>query len=77
MATVQIRNLDDAAYAVLKRRATASGRSLQEFLRIALERQAAEPTIEEALTAARVDFVWTEGPSMADIVKIQRADRQR
>lgn len=77
MATVQIRNLDDDAYAVLKRRAAASGRSLQEFLRLALERQAAEPTVEEALAAARADLAWTDVPPMADIVEAQRADRRR
>ncbi|WP_067433530.1 FitA-like ribbon-helix-helix domain-containing protein [Nocardioides jensenii] len=77
MATVQIRNLDDDAYAVLKGRAAASGRSLQEFLRLMLERQAAEPTVDEALAAARVDLSWSDAPAMVDIVEAQRADRRR
>ncbi|NYG57084.1 plasmid stability protein [Nocardioides daedukensis] len=77
MATVQIRNLDDDAYAVLKRRASASGRSLQEYLRITLERQAAEPTVEEAITRARVDFAWSDKPTMGDIVTSQQTGRGR
>jgi plasmid stability protein len=80
MATVQVRNLDDAAYAVLKQRAAVSGRSLQEYLRVLLEQQAAEPTVAEALARVRVDIAWTDGevaPTMADIVAIQRAGRAR
>lgn len=77
MKTVQIRNLDDEAYAVLRRRAAASGRSLQEFLRLVLERHASEPTVSEALAKARADFVWSDGPGMDDIVAVQRAGRER
>lgn len=77
MATVQIRNLDDAAYAVLRRRAAESGRSLQEFLRLTLEEQAGVPTVDEALSAARADLAWSDGPEMDDIVAVQRAGRER
>lgn len=80
MATVQVRNLDDAAYAVLKRRAAESGRSLQEYLRVLLEQQAREPTVAEALARVRVDLAWTAGetaPTMVDVVELQRADRAR
>ncbi|NLG21232.1 MAG: hypothetical protein GX555_07345 [Actinomycetales bacterium] len=77
MATVQIRNLDDEAYAVLRRRAAASGRSLQEYLRITLEQQAAEPEVAEVLERARADLSWATGPTMEDIVEVQRAGRAR
>lgn len=80
MATVQVRNLDDRAYAVLKERASGSGRSLQEYLRVLLEQQAAEPTVAEALAKVRVDLARADGeiaPTMSDIVDIQRADRAR
>ena len=80
MATVQVRNLDDRAYAVLKQRASGSGRSLQEYLRVLLEQQAAEPTVAEVLAKARVDMAWADGetaPTMADILDVQRAGRAR
>ncbi|SCK16513.1 hypothetical protein [Streptomyces sp. WMMB 322] len=53
MATVQIRNLDDNAYATLQRRAAESGRSLQEYLRVTLEQEARRQSVEELLGAAR------------------------
>lgn len=73
MATVQIRNLDDAAYAVLRRRAAESGRSLQEYLRIRLEEEAAQPTVEEMLSAARKEL--SSNVSMDDILAAQQEGR--
>lgn len=73
MATVQIRNLDDAAYAILRRRAAASGRSLQEYLRVRLEEEARQPTIEEVLDSARSEL--TRPVAMDDIVAVQRGGR--
>lgn len=73
MATVQIRNLSDEAYAILRRRAEESGRSLQEYLRIRLEEEAAQPTVEEVLTTARVAL--TSSVSMADILAARREGR--
>ncbi|MGO4255744.1 FitA-like ribbon-helix-helix domain-containing protein [Marmoricola sp. RAF53] len=75
MATVQIRNLDDDAYAVLKRRAAASGRSLQEYLRLRLEADAAAPSNEEVVAKLRADIGWTTGISADTVVELQRADR--
>ncbi|MBV9026305.1 MAG: antitoxin [Streptomycetaceae bacterium] len=70
MATVQIRNLKDEAYAILRRRAEESGRSLQEYLRIRLEEEAAQPTIEEVLAEARASL--SSSVSMEDILAVQR-----
>jgi plasmid stability protein len=69
MATVQIRNLDDSAYEILRRRAAASGRSLQEYLRLRLEEEARQPTVDEVLQEARADL--TRPVAMEDIVAIQ------
>lgn len=73
MATVQIRNLSDEAYAMLRRRAADSGRSLQEYLRIHLEQQARQPTIDEALQEARAEL--SQPVSMRDILALQREGR--
>jgi plasmid stability protein len=73
MATVQIRNLDDSAHEILSRRAAASGRSLQEHLRLRLEEWARQPTVEEVLGEAQADSPGQV--SMEDIVAIQREGR--
>lgn len=78
MATVQIRNLDDEAYEVLKVRAAASGRSLQQYLKRLLEEQASRPTLAEQLERLRTDMQWTEGEpalTMDEIVEVQREMR--
>ena len=80
MATVQIRNLDDGAYQKLKERAALQGQSLQEYLRLMLERSAGQPNPAEVLARVRAEMNWTEGeagPTTADIVEIQRAMRDR
>lgn len=74
MATVQIRNLDENAYALLRRRAAESGRSLQEYLRVTLEREAQRQPVEEVLGATRVDLTGTV--SMDAIVEAQREGRE-
>jgi plasmid stability protein len=75
MATVQIRNLDNHAYDVLRRRAAESGRSLQEYLRITLEKAAAAPTMDEVLARARERLV--SEVTMDDVVAVQREGRAR
>jgi plasmid stability protein len=78
MATVQIRNLDDQAYDVLRARAAESGRSLQEYVRLLLEEAARKESITSALTRMRLDVAWSESTvTMADIVELQRAGRDR
>jgi plasmid stability protein len=75
MATIQVRNLDDEAYDVLRRRAGESGRSLQEYLRLQLEDLAKRPTLAEAF--ADVRRALTDEVSVADVVAAQRTDRDR
>lgn len=74
MPTVQIRNLDEGAYAILRRRASESGRSLQEYLRITLEREAQRQSVEEVLGAARVSL--TDTVPMDAIVEALREGRE-
>jgi len=75
MATVQIRNLADAAYETLRERADASGRSLQEYLRLLLEAEAATEPAADILTALRARLATPV--SMDDIVAAQREGRER
>jgi plasmid stability protein len=58
MATVQIRNLDDQAYDVFKKRAAASGRSLQEYLRLLLERAALDEERRDFWKRYRAEMSW-------------------
>lgn len=75
MATVQIRNLDDSAYDILRQRAAKSGRSLQEYVRLQLEDSARTPTVAELLDNVRSQL--EQDVTMADIVAEQRAGRDR
>lgn len=75
MATVQVRNLDNEAYARLKARAAATGRSLQEYLRMRLEADALRPTASEVLAGVRDDL--RHDVPMSEIVAAQRAERLR
>jgi len=78
MATVQIRNLDDQAYDVLRGRAAASGRSLQEYLRLLLEKEARTESVGSAIARMQLDIGWRDNTvTMEDIVAIQRAGRER
>lgn len=58
MATVQIRNLDDETYGVLKTRAAASGRSLQEYLRLLLVEEAHKDHRRDYWKRYRADMAW-------------------
>ena len=78
MATVQIRNLDDELYGILRTRAAVSGRSLQEYLRLLLEREAKRESIDQVFTRLRLEPTWAESTAtMDDIVELQREMRDR
>jgi len=76
MATVQVRNLDEDTYAVLRSRAAVAGQSLQEYLRALLTDAARRPTLDE--TFARID-AHTGGrltlDEATDLVRRDRNDR--
>lgn len=42
MATIQVRNIPDDAYEIIRRRARAAGQSIQAYMRIEIERLARE-----------------------------------
>ena len=50
MATIQIREVPEGAYEVIRRRARASGRSIQSYMRDVVVDFAGRPTTEEAMT---------------------------
>ena len=47
MATIQVRDVSEDAYEVIRRRARAAGQSMQAYLKHEIERLAKEPTDEE------------------------------
>jgi antitoxin FitA len=52
MPSVQVKDVPAAVHAVLRRRATDSGQSLQEYLWALLADHARNPTVEEILARA-------------------------
>ncbi len=52
MPSIQIKAVPDEVHAVLRRRAAAAGKSLQEYLLGRLAEDAAAPTLEEVLDRA-------------------------
>jgi antitoxin FitA len=73
MATVQVRNLDDETYAVLRTRAAVSGQSLQEYLRVLLTEAAQRPTLNEAF--ARIEAHTGGRLSLDEATDLVREDR--
>ncbi|MEJ7891547.1 MAG: hypothetical protein WKF94_02770 [Solirubrobacteraceae bacterium] len=53
MATIQIRELPEETYEVIRRRARAEGRSIQTYMRDWVVDFAAHPTTEEVLATLR------------------------
>ncbi|MHB8245800.1 MAG: FitA-like ribbon-helix-helix domain-containing protein [Acidimicrobiales bacterium] len=78
MATIQIREIPDDAYEVIRRRARASGRSIQAYMRDVVVDFAGHATTEEVL--AMMESVRagsdTPGASRASILAELAADRR-
>lgn len=49
MATIQIKNVPDAAHAILRQRAAVAGKSLQEYLLGQIVESTRRPTLDEVL----------------------------
>lgn len=62
MATIQIREVPEDAYEVIRRRARTAGRSLQSYLREVLVELASEPTTEEVLAALEANLAGSDAP---------------
>lgn len=73
MATIQVKNVSAEAHAVLRRRAAASGQSLQEYMLGWIERATARPTVDEVLD--RIGHRSGGHPSSDDVVRQLREER--
>jgi len=74
MASVTIRNLDEAVLMRLRRRAASAGRSLEEELRRIVLRAA---DVERDEFLSWVDQHRISVPTELDVVDVLRRDRQR
>jgi len=78
MATIQVRELPEETYEVLRRRARRAGQSMQAYMRDQLVVLAARPTKQEAVAAieAILDRQRGEDPAPASIVEDLSAERR-
>lgn len=78
MATIQVREIPESAYEVIRKRARASGRSIQAYMREVVVDLASRPTTEEVLAkmeAARADSD-APGATHASILADLAAERR-
>lgn len=68
MTALTIRDVSDEAVRTMKIRAAQAGQSLQAYLRGVIEREAAKPTLAEAVEQARRDA--TADISTAEILAV-------
>jgi len=78
MATVQVRELPEETYEILRRRARRAGQSIQAYMRDQLIALAGRPTKQEALDAieAILGRIIYEEPSTASILEDLAAERR-
>ncbi len=78
MATIQIREVPEEAYEVLRRRARRAGQSIQAYMRERVIELAARPTKEEAMAAieSRLDRVGGLGNTPASVAEDVAAERR-
>ena len=78
MATIQVRELPEELYEVLRRRARRAGQSMQAYMRDQLVALAGRPTKEEAIEEieAVLDRVRAGEPSVTSIVEDLTAERR-
>lgn len=65
MATIQIREVPEESYEVLRRRARQAGQSMQAYLRGEIVAIAARPTKSEAIEMIEAVLARTGGPTPA------------
>lgn len=75
MTALTIRDVSDDAVRTMKIRAAQAGQSLQAYLRGLIEKEAARPTVAEAVERARRDA--TANISTADILSAIDEGRAR
>ncbi len=78
MATIQIREIPEDSYEVIRKRARAAGRSIQSYMRDWVVDFADHPTTEEALAVmeATRNAAGTPGASRESILADLAADRR-
>jgi plasmid stability protein len=78
MATVQVRELPEDTYEVLRRRARRAGQSIQAYMRDQLISLAARPTKQEAVEAIEAILAQTNSvePSTASILEDIAVERR-
>jgi len=78
MATIQIREVPEDAYEVIRKRARADGRSIQSYMRDWVVDFAAHPTAREALVALEAALAShdTPGATRESIQADLTADRR-
>lgn len=62
MATIQIREVPESAYEVIRKRARASGRSIQSYMREVVVDFASRPTTEEVLASMEAARAGSDTP---------------
>jgi plasmid stability protein len=73
MPSIQVKNVPDDVHAILRRRAAASGQSLQEYLLARWREDAETETLDEVL--ARIEQRAAGELSLQTAAKLVRADR--
>jgi plasmid stability protein len=78
MATIQVREIPERSYQVLRRRARRAGMSLQAYMRDQLVALAARPTKEEAVERVESVLARLSGPepSPESLAKDLAAERR-
>jgi hypothetical protein len=78
VATIQIREIPEDAYEVIRKRARAAGSSIQSYMRAWVIDFATHPTAQEALTdlESSLAHTATAGATRASIVADLGADRR-
>jgi antitoxin FitA len=78
MATIQIREVPEDLYEVLRRRARRAGQSMQAYMRDQVVALAERPTKEEAIgeIEAILTRIHSEEPTAASITEDLTADRR-
>ena len=78
MATIQVRELPEESYEVLRRRARHARQSIQAYMRDQLIALAGRPTKEESLAAIEAVLGRVDGdePSAVSVVDDLAADRR-
>lgn len=78
MATIQIRDLPEAAYETIRRRARSDGKSIQSYMHDHVVTFASRRTKSEALADIRASLAASTGPGVtaSDVVADLDADRR-